>query len=197
MRAIGLREAEMEERKNLYAVVIAIAIVGLLLSCVAGALAGGVAGLLTGRRQAQLAAERALQEAVPEGPFGLMPWLEEQIPAPMPEQEEEPQPFEMPPMGMRSALVTQVLPDTPAEEAGLRAGDIITAVDRTPVDANHDLADVVAQYEPGDRVTLTIWRGGQSETIRVELGDNPDARGKPYLGIRYRRMGPNLNSPEG
>lgn len=173
----------MEERKNLYAIVIAIAVVGLLLSCVAGALAGGVAGLLVGRSQTRGVAE------------GDRPWIEEPVPVPMPEQRDELPPFEMPPVGMRGALITEVLPGTPAEEAGLRADDVITAVDRIPINPNHPLSDVIAQYEPGDRVTLTIWRGGQRETLRVRLGEHPDLGGGPYLGIRYRMRAPSFNEP--
>lgn len=185
----------MEDRKNVYAVVMAIAVVGLLLSCVAGALAGGLAGLLVGRSQAQTAAERALEGVLPEQLFREMPWLEEELPVPLPEFEEEMPPFEMPRGGMTGALITQVVSDTPAEDAGLRVGDIITAIDLIPVDANHPLADVVAQYEPGDRVTLTIWRSGQIEEILITLGEHPDTAGQPYLGIYYRMRGPNLRTP--
>lgn len=181
----------MPESKNLYTMVIAIAVVGLLLSCVAGALAGGLVGLLVGRNQARIVAERALQSGVP----GRL--LEEQVPVPAPESEDELPPFGMPPMGRRGALILDVLPGTPAEEAGLQPGDILTAVDRTPVDATHQLADVLAQYEPGDRISLTVWRLGQEERIRVILGEASDDPGRPYLGIRYRMMGPNLNAPGG
>jgi S1-C subfamily serine protease len=172
------------ERKNLTGVVIVIAIAGLLLSCVAGALAGGVTGFLVARRQARSVAGGALVGSLPERLLRQMPWLEEGVPLPTPEVEGE-----SPLVGMRGALITEVLAATPAEEAGLRAGDIITTVDRTPVNRLHELADVLAQYEPGDRVTLTIWRAGQSETIRVILGENPDVTGSPYLGIRYRMRG--------
>lgn len=175
----------MEERKNLTAVVIAVAVVGLLLSCVAGAMAGGVVGFLVARQQARTVAEGALEGSLPEWLLRQLPQLEEELPLPVPELEDE-----FPPLGMRGALVTEVLAGTPAEEAGLRAGDIITAVDSTPVDPVHELADVMAQYEPGDRVTLTIWRMGQTETIRVVLGEHPDVEGAPYLGIGYRMRGP-------
>ncbi len=185
----------MEEGKNIYGVVIAIAIVGLLLSCVAGAVAGGVVGLVVGRNQARIAAERALEGVMPGRMLRQMPWLLEPTPLPIPEPEDDSPPLDMPPMGMRGALITAVLSGTPAEEAGLQVGDILIAVDRTPVDATHQLADVLAQYQPGDRATLTVWRTGQEETIRVTLGEDADVSGKPYLGIRYRMMGPSFNAP--
>jgi S1-C subfamily serine protease len=174
----------VEKRKNLTAVVIAIAIVGLLLSCVAGALAGGVAGFLVARREARSVAAGAVEGSLPQRLLRQMPWLEEGVPLPTPEAGDE-----YPLLGMRGALITEVLVGTPAEAAGLRAGDIITAVDQTPVNPLHELSDVLAQYEPGDRVTLTIWRAGESETVRVVLGEAPDAAGTPYLGIRYGMRG--------
>ena len=181
----------MEDRKNVYAMVIAIAVVGLLLSCVAGALAGGLAGLLVGRSQARITAERAGDEGLLEDLLEQMPRFEEEIPVP----EEDVEPFVLPRGGMQGALITQVVSDTPAEDAGLQVGDIITAVDLIPVNANHQLADVLAQYEPGDRVTLTVWRSGESEEILVTLGEHPDVDGAPYLGIYYRMRGPNLRTP--
>jgi membrane-associated protease RseP (regulator of RpoE activity) len=181
----------MEDRKNVYVTVIAIAVVGLLLSCVAGALAGGLAGLLVGRHQARTTTERTVEEGVLGNLFDQMPWLEDEVPLP----EEDVEPFVMPRGSVQGALVTQVVSDTPAEDAGLQMGDIITSVDLTPVDANHQLADVLAQYKPGDRVTLTVWRSGGSEEVLVILGENPDAAGEPYLGIYYRMRGPNMRTP--
>jgi serine protease Do len=172
----------MEEKRTVSGLVIAIAIAGLLLSCVAGALAGGVTGFLVGRRAARAATERTLQGSLPER---LWQQLEEDVPLPTPEIEDQ-----LPLQGVRGALITEVLPGTPAEEAGLRAGDIVTAVDRTPVDRNHELSDILAEYAPGDRVTLTFWRAGQSQTVRVILGEHPDIVGAPYLGIRYRMRVP-------
>jgi serine protease Do len=112
-------------------------------------------------------------------------WLEEEPPLLTPETEDD---SILP--DRRGALITEVLVGTPAEDAGLRAGDIITAVDRTPVNLIHELSSVLAQYEPGDRVTLTIWRLGRSETIPVILGEHPEVAGAPYLGIRYRLRAP-------
>ena len=67
----------------------------------------------------------------------------------------------------------------------MQVGDIITAVDGTPIDANHRLADVVSQYQPGDRVKITVWRAGDSRRITVTLGENPQDSTRPYLGVRY------------
>lgn len=85
------------------------------------------------------------------------------------------------------ALITEVLPGTPAEEAGLQAGDLITAVADQQVGPDGTLAELVGQYEPGDRLTLEV-RGedGSSRRVRVTLGENPGAAGEPYLGVYFR-----------
>jgi S1-C subfamily serine protease len=73
------------------------------------------------------------------------------------------------------ALVLDVLADSPAASAGLMAGDVITAVNGEPVDAERTLRDRLIAYEPGDTVTLTLVRGGETLTIDVTL-DEPVVR---------------------
>jgi serine protease Do len=61
----------------------------------------------------------------------------------------------------------------PAERAGLQAGDVIVAVDGAAVDATHDLSTLIVPHEPGDKVTLTINRGGATKELSVTLGTLP------------------------
>jgi len=85
------------------------------------------------------------------------------------------------------AMIIEVLPGTAAEEAGLQEGDIVVAVDSQQIGPAGNLARLIIQYEPGDRVTLTVRRGDEESTeIRVKLGENPDDPGAPYLGVRYQ-----------
>jgi S1-C subfamily serine protease len=89
------------------------------------------------------------------------------------------------------AVIIEVLPDTPAEQAGLQEGDIVVAVDSQRLGPAGNLARLIAQYEPGDRVTLQVRRGdGEPRSVRVKLGENPDAPGAPYLGVRYQSAVP-------
>jgi C-terminal processing protease CtpA/Prc len=75
--------------------------------------------------------------------------------------------------GTRGVLVVEVLDGTPAEKAGLRAGDVITALDgRTVTDAD-DL--VGALRDERGRVSVSIVRRGQRQTLSAELGDSPRA----------------------
>src|SRR5207244_728729 len=59
---------------------------------------------------------------------------------------------------------------SPAEKAGLKAGDIIVAVDGTKIDADHSLTDLLFAHKPGDTVQLTINRNGSEQTVPVTLG---------------------------
>jgi S1-C subfamily serine protease len=66
-----------------------------------------------------------------------------------------------------------VVPGSPAAQAGLQAGDIISAVDGTALDATHPLDLVTSQLAPGTTVTLDILRNGQTTKATVVLGTRP------------------------
>lgn len=164
----------MSERKGtLYVVVGLIALLGVLLSLVVGCFGGAVAGFLTGRWQARVVA-RQIAERMTQGPTPLLP---QRIPTP------EIPPEELP--FVSGALIQWVEPDGPADEAGLKEGDIITAVDGQPVDRNHPLDQRIRRYDPGDRVEITYRRGNRERTVQVRLGEHPDEEGVAYLGIRF------------
>jgi membrane-associated protease RseP (regulator of RpoE activity) len=71
----------------------------------------------------------------------------------------------------RGALVVEVIDDTPAEKAGIKAGDVITAVGNTSVDDANDLMKALADEE--GNVSLSIVRKGTRRTIEADLGDAP------------------------
>lgn len=62
---------------------------------------------------------------------------------------------------------------SPAEKAGLRAGDIITKVDDKSVDENSSLSSILNKHKVGDKVTLTVVRDGKDKKIEVTLGAVP------------------------
>lgn len=66
-----------------------------------------------------------------------------------------------------------VLPGSPAEEAGLREGDIIVKVGDTRIDQSNSLAAAVNKFVVGDDVTLTVVRDGNEREIGVTLGAAP------------------------
>ena len=63
----------------------------------------------------------------------------------------------------------------PAAQGGLQAGDIITAVNGTSLDASHPLDMVTSQLAPGASVKLDVLRGGQTTQLTVVLGTRPAA----------------------
>ncbi|HEU4568331.1 MAG TPA: trypsin-like peptidase domain-containing protein [Marmoricola sp.] len=67
------------------------------------------------------------------------------------------------------AKVDSVDPGEPAARAGLRAGDLITALNGHPISGSIDLVVAIRTHVPGDTVTLTVRRGGHPERIRVRL----------------------------
>ena len=66
----------------------------------------------------------------------------------------------------KGVLVTSVTEDSPAAKAGVRAGDVITAIDGEEVDSSGDVSRVINRKKEGD-VTLTIIRNKTQQTIRV------------------------------
>ncbi len=66
-----------------------------------------------------------------------------------------------------------VVPGSPADQGGLQAGDIITKINGTALDATHPLDMVTSQYAPGDSVKLDVLRNGQTTQLTVVLGTRP------------------------
>jgi serine protease Do len=62
-----------------------------------------------------------------------------------------------------------VVAGSPAAKAGIRNGDIVTEVNGTTIDQRNSLATLLAEYVPGDKVTLTILRDGRAQKIDVTL----------------------------
>ncbi len=74
------------------------------------------------------------------------------------------------------ALIDAVLEDTPAADAGLEVGDVITAVDGDAVDIEHTLSDRLFAYEAEDQVMLTVQRGDETLEISVVLASEHPAK---------------------
>ncbi len=70
------------------------------------------------------------------------------------------------------AAVYSVTEDSPAEDAGLMENDIITAVDGAEIADSSELVDIVGEAAPGDVLTLTVYRQGQTLEIEITVGEN-------------------------
>jgi S1-C subfamily serine protease len=88
----------------------------------------------------------------------------------------------------KGAWVQEVQPGTPADRAGIRGGrgntrfqiqsyaqggDVITKVEGKDIEDANDLSAVVAQFQPGQDVTVEVHRGGETKEIKVKLGERP------------------------
>lgn len=69
------------------------------------------------------------------------------------------------------ALVSGVESGGPADQAGLKVGDVIRRVNDQPIVASGDLPALIGQAKPGEQVQLDIWRQGRAEHLRARLGD--------------------------
>ncbi len=70
------------------------------------------------------------------------------------------------------AEVLVVTPGLCGEKAGLQTGDIITKIDDTEVTGKDDLISAKNEYQVGDTVTLTVYRGGETLTVQVTLEES-------------------------
>jgi S1-C subfamily serine protease len=88
----------------------------------------------------------------------------------------------------KGAWVQEVQPGTPADRAGIKGGrgntrfqiqsyaqggDIITKVEGKEIQDANDLSAAVAQFQPGQEVTVEVHRGGETKDIKVKLGERP------------------------
>jgi len=78
------------------------------------------------------------------------------------------------PLGLRKAtggLVAQVIPGSPAEKAGLREGDVVTAIEGHKIGSNTDLREAIGLLRVGDPVTIDLMRNGRSQRRRAILAN--------------------------
>lgn len=76
----------------------------------------------------------------------------------------------------KGALVAEPQAGSPGEKAGIKQGDVITAVNGDPVKDPRDLAKRIAGFAPGTQVDVSLWRDGASKSVKVDLGNLPAAK---------------------
>jgi S1-C subfamily serine protease len=77
----------------------------------------------------------------------------------------------------RGALVTQVEPGSPAEQAGIQAGDVVVAIDNQSIDSSADVRNTVGLVRAGESVAVTALRDGDRRTVQTIVAADSDARG--------------------
>jgi len=77
----------------------------------------------------------------------------------------------------RGALISEVLPDGPAKDAGLKAGDIIIVINGKPIKEVHDLLKEIGNAKVGREAEIIVIREGARKTVKVKIGKRPLAEG--------------------
>lgn len=73
--------------------------------------------------------------------------------------------------GMKGANVTGIIEESAAESAGIKEGDVVTAIDGKVINSEKELRDRILEYNVGDEVEVTYMRNGVSTTKPVTLGE--------------------------
>jgi serine protease Do len=106
------------------------------------------------------------------------------------------------PPGRKGALVSQVTPGGPASKAGLRAGDVIDAIDGHKMEGAGDVIDYVSTRPIGTRVAVGFVREGHAQTVTVALGELPSEEqrataGAAAFGMALQTLTPQLGESMG
>jgi membrane-associated protease RseP (regulator of RpoE activity) len=173
----------MQESKRLPVALIAVGVLGVMLSMCLGAMAGGAAGWWAGNSAARRSVQQQMQglpwEWTWPDSFGqILP--------------REPESDWYTPV-VSGAVVTDIVPDGPADRAGITVGDVIVALNGKAVAPDNTLSDLVRRQRPGDRVEITLWRNGSERVVSVRLESHPEDRSAAYLGVYFEmveEMGP-------
>ncbi|MCZ6577842.1 MAG: PDZ domain-containing protein, partial [Gammaproteobacteria bacterium] len=63
--------------------------------------------------------------------------------------------------------------DSPADHAGIRAGDIKVAINRDPVDSIRDLLEIITLHRPGELIEVTVYRGSEKMSFSMRATERP------------------------
>ena len=77
---------------------------------------------------------------------------------------------------IRGALITEVLRGTPANHAGIKAGDILVGVDGKPITDSSSMLNAIAALNPGTQATLNVVRAQQETRVRITVGRRPQQK---------------------
>jgi len=73
-------------------------------------------------------------------------------------------------------LITNIVSNSPAENAGLKAGDVITMMNDKDIVTTRDLAEELYTFKIGQQITITYWRGNAKQTTELTLAEMPSTQ---------------------
>ena len=76
--------------------------------------------------------------------------------------------------GPGGVLIADVADGSPAARGGMQRGDILIRLEGNTMDSSEELSSAVRRRRPGERIALSVWRGGREVPLRVELGERED-----------------------
>jgi serine protease Do len=103
--------------------------------------------------------------------------------------------------GQKGVLIAQVFKDDPADKAGLKANDVVTAINGQTVSTGRELSQVIANSKVGQKTKITFVRDGKQQTVSVRLVKRDDEKqlvARPVgdtqdeLGLRVQPITPEL-----
>jgi len=180
----------MNNSRNNTLVIAIVAVLVAVLIAMCACMFGLAVGVGIGQVSAQLRTESSFETQ----PGGIIP-VRPEVPD-MPDLPTFPEMPAMPGMPdldqlmrmMSGAMVGEVTPGGPAEQAGIQPGDLIIAIDGVQITPDMTLPALIGAHAPGDEVTVTIVRMGQGDMsqkdIVVVLDANPDDDSIGFLGVR-------------
>lgn len=93
------------------------------------------------------------------------------------------------------ALVSEVVPNDPADKAGIKVGDIITEINGKPIKDTHELLLTIATLHVGDKASIKVIRDGRLMTFQVNVSERKDKteaaavdKSKGYFGISAQEI---------
>ena len=81
-------------------------------------------------------------------------------------------------------LINGVFDNSPAEDAGLKSGDVIIKIDDRRVDDVDDLSRAIDRFSPGDKITITVFRENEEETFSAMLSEKDKYADKTFSSIK-------------
>ncbi len=70
--------------------------------------------------------------------------------------------------------IQRVIPDSSADKPGIKKGDIITKIDDTRISQNQEISTIISKKKVGDTITITYWRDGKTQDVKVTLQAAPN-----------------------